>query len=139
MEEEIKTTRLNSRLIKQQRLTQAEVDLIEQKHEELDKLIDMINGLEWNEDNKQRILQLTKSVELYEFELQKLWKFEQNEKFHNHWLRNKHCCCPRMDNRDIAYYGGGKILRSDCKIHGEEAQPEFWKNLKETRDYKEYK
>lgn len=130
MEEEIKTTRLNPRLINQQGLIQAEVDLIEQKHEELDKLIDMINGLEWNEENKGQILQLTRSIELMEFHLQKLWKFEQDEKFHIHWFRIKHCGCKTIDNRERLGVGVGYYRYGKCPIHGEEAQPELWKNLK---------
>ena len=127
--EEIKTTTLNKSLVKQQGLTQKEFDLIEEKHEELDKIIDMINGLEWNEENKEQILQLSKRVELIEYSLQKLWLFPQDDKFHCHWMRIKHCSCPKRDNMERI--GFGYYRRGDCNIHGEQALPEVWNKLKD--------
>jgi len=125
---------LNNKLIAKQGLDEKTVRLIEEKHSELDKIIYTLNSLEWNEENKERILQLNKSIELMEFTLQKLWGFSQNANYHTHWLRVKFCSCPKLDNLDPMYFGGGKILRGNCKIHGEEAQPEFWQNLKSVRD-----
>ena len=130
MSEEIKTTRLNPNLVKKQGLSQTQVYVIEQKHQELDQLIDMINGLEWNEENKQQILQLTKSVELYEFQLQKLWGFEQSADFHSHWIRIKHCSCRTIDNMERLGTGAGYFRYGNCKIHGTENAPELWENLK---------
>ena len=130
MNEEIKTVRLNPNLVRNQGLNQRQVDLIAQKHQELDQLIDMINGLEWNEENKQQILQLTKSVELYEFQLQKLWGFEQDRNFHTHWVRIEHCSCRTMDNMERLGLGVGYYRYGNCKIHGEENAPDIWKNLK---------
>ena len=127
--EDIKVTTLNARLVKEQGLTQKEVDLIEEKHKELDKILDMINGLEWNDENKEQIFQLSKNVELIEYSLQKLWHFPQDDKFHIHWMRISHCSCSRLDNRERI--GFGYYRRGDCKIHGEEALPEAWNKLKD--------
>ena len=110
---------LNKKLIEKQGLNEKEVKLIEEKHSELSQIIDMLNKLEWNEENKQRILLLSHNITLMEFTLQKLWKFDLNENFHTHWLKNIHCSCPKQDNLDIYYFGKGKIISSECKIHGE--------------------
>ena len=130
---EIVSEILNNSLIEKQGLDEKTVRLIEEKHSELDQIIGMLNSLDWNDENRGQILQLTDNIELMEFTLQKLWGFPQNANYHSHWLRNKFCSCPKIDNRDIAYYGGGKLHTSNCKIHGEEARPDFWKNLKQTR------
>lgn len=132
---EIVSEILNNRLIEKHGLDEKTVRLIEEKHSELNQLIDMINSLEWNDENKQQILQLTKSIENMEFVLQGLWGFEQDKAFHTHWLRNNKCDCPRMDNRDIFYYGRGLIYSGACRVHGELAQPEFWQNLKQARQH----
>ena len=122
---------LNNRLIEQQGLNEKTVRLLEEKHSELNQIIDMLNGLEWSEENKAQILQLTDNIELMEFQLQKLWGFPQDKNYHSHWLRNQKCSCPRLDNMD--YLGYGQIKSGACLIHGEEARPEFWKNLKQAR------
>lgn len=124
---------LNNCLIEHQGLNEKTVRLIEEKHSELDKIIGMLNSLDWNDENKAQILQLAESIEIMEFTLQKLWGFSQNDNYHSHWLRNKFCSCPKIDNRDSMYFGRGKIHMSNCKIHGEEARPEFWQNLKQAR------
>lgn len=54
-----------------------------------------------------------------EFTLQGLWKFSRDSKMHTHWLRIKGCTCPKMDNTDPMYFGGGKITVSDCPWHWE--------------------
>ena len=130
---EIVSEILNNRLIEKQGLDEKTVRLIEEKHSELNQIIEILNGLDWKEENKAQILQLTENIELMEFTLQKLWGFEQNANYHTHWLRNKFCSCPKLDNRDSIYFGGGKLYRSDCKIHGEETRPDYWQNLKQAR------
>lgn len=130
---EIVSKILNNSLIEKQGLDEKTVRLIEEKHSELNQIIEMLNALEWSDENRGQILQLTDNIELMEFTLQKLWGFPQNKAFHTHWLRSKFCSCPVLDNRDPLYFGGGKIHTSNCKIHGEEARPEFWQNLKQAR------
>lgn len=73
------------------------------------------------------ILELEKKIETLEFKLQELYGFRIDSNYHRYWLKNDHCSCPRMDNLDPIYFGGGKIHRSDCPIHGYSARPDIWK------------
>ena len=125
---------LNNKLVAKQGLDEKTVRTLEGLHESMNQIVDMLNSLEWNEENKEQIFQLTKSIELLEFSMQKAWGFSEDKNYHTHWLRNNKCSCPRLDNTDIMYYGRGLIYLSTCKIHGEEAQPEFWQNLKSVRN-----
>lgn len=128
---EIVSHRLNNALIEKQGLNQKDVEVIESLHDSMDTIVNILNSLEWNKENREEIFQLTRSIEILEFTLQKIWKFPQDKAFHTHWLRNRHCNCARMDNRDPFYYGGGQIHRGDCKVHGENGMnPELWENLK---------
>lgn len=128
---EIVSEILNNNLIKQQGLDEKTVRLIEEKHSELNQIIDMLDTLEWSDENRGQILQLTDNIELIEFQLQKLWGFPQDKNYHTHWLRNSKCSCPYLDNMD--YWGHGQIRSGVCLVHGEEARPEFWQNLKQAR------
>ena len=129
---EIISHRLNNALIEKQGLNQKDVDTIESLHDNMDTIVNMLNSLEWNDENREQIFQLTRSIEILEFTMQKAWRFSQDKAFHTHWLRNNHCNCPRMDNRDPLYFGGGQIHRGDCLIHGENGMnPEFWNKFKE--------
>ena len=56
-------------------------------------------------------------IEDIEFSLHGVWKFVRNSAYHSHWLDIKGCTCPKMDNKDPFYYGGGKIIVSDCPWH----------------------
>ncbi len=56
-------------------------------------------------------------IEDLEYALQGLWKFPRDARYHTHWMEIKNCTCPKMDNRDPMYYGGGKITVSDCPWH----------------------
>ncbi len=51
-----------------------------------------------------------------EFDLQELWKFRKDRKFHRFWNRPQ-CGCPTMDNED-AYPTGYYVISGGCKIHG---------------------
>jgi len=129
---EIVSHRLNNALIEKQGLNQKDVDTIESLHDNMDTIVNMLNSLEWNDENREQIFQLTRSIEVLEFTMQKAWGFSQDKAFHTHWLRNNKCSCPRLDNRDIFYYGRGLIYSGSCKIHGENGMnPEFWNKFKE--------
>lgn len=59
-----------------------------------------------------------KDLTLCEFELQKLWNFPEDARFHRFWLTPK-CLCPKMDNEEN--YGTGRVvIRQDCPLHGPE-------------------
>lgn len=56
-------------------------------------------------------------IEDIEFALQGVWKFTRKPAYHSHWLDIKGCTCPKMDNKDPFYYGGGKVIAGDCPWH----------------------
>ena len=132
---EVTSEILNNKLIAKQGLDEKDVRTLEGLHESMNQIVSMLNSLEWNEENKEQIFQLTKSIELLEFSMQKAWGFSEDKNYHTHWLRIKFCSCPRLDNKDIFYYGRGLIHSGSCVIHGEDGiNPEMWKNLKNIRN-----
>lgn len=56
-------------------------------------------------------------IEDIEYVLQGILKLPRDSRYHTHWLGIKGCICPKMDNRDPLYFGGGKIVVSDCPWH----------------------
>jgi hypothetical protein len=68
-------------------------------------------------ENPERHANPVQFIEDCEFTLQGLWKFTRDANFHTWWLKTKGCTCPRMDNTDPMYFGGGKITVSDCPWH----------------------
>lgn len=67
---------------------------------------------------KYAIRKANELLEEYEYRLQELWGFQQNSKYHTWWLLCNRCRCPKDDNKDPIYYGNGKIINSECPIHG---------------------
>lgn len=67
-------------------------------------------------DNPIELKDLVKDVEQCEFELQKLWKFTVDAKFHRWWEYPK-CSCPKIDNNDN-YPTGYYIIDLSCLLHG---------------------
>lgn len=65
-------------------------------------------------------------IQELEFALQKEWGFPQDANYHTYWSRPKSCTCPKMDNAD--YFGFGKIITSDCPLHGHGFEFEKIKN-----------
>ena len=74
----------------------------------------MLDDIKINPERYENPVQL---IEDLEFSLQGLWKFPRDARYHTHFLEIKNCACPKMDNRDPMYYGGGKITTSDCPWH----------------------
>lgn len=59
---------------------------------------------------------LVLDIEEIEFELQRLWKFREDYKFHRFWETPK-CKCPKIDNEE-AYPFGYYIRNLTCILHG---------------------
>lgn len=76
-----------------------------------------------------KILGYNALLEELEFEMQNVWGFEQDAKKHTWWLRCEYCTCPKMDNTDPAFYGGGKIISENCPVHAITKPIGFWKKL----------
>lgn len=55
-----------------------------------------------------------------EFNLQALWKFPQNPKFHRYQQHIKGCTCPVMDNRELVGYDEHRYRMSNCPWHSKE-------------------
>lgn len=51
-----------------------------------------------------------------EFELQELWGFSLDIRYHRFWARPK-CTCPKLDNEDL-YPGGLYVTSGLCHLHG---------------------
>lgn len=51
-----------------------------------------------------------------EFNLQKVWGFDRDLRFHRFWITPK-CTCPKLDNED-AYPTGFYSYNLNCPLHG---------------------
>lgn len=108
---------LNPKLLKQQGIDEKTEKLIIEKHKELYEIIEILDSLDYyDENNRLRIKELVKSIEIMEYSLQKLWKFTEDINYHTHWLKPKLCSCPKLDNYERLGYG--RIIRSTCVLHG---------------------
>jgi hypothetical protein len=61
--------------------------------------------------------ELAKDITECEFELQSLWGFTKDAKFHRFWETPK-CICAKMDNED-AYPTGYYSITLSCPLHGD--------------------
>lgn len=105
-----KTYYLNKHLLDRQNCWLNLEDLIKTHKEKLD-IFDLMDKT----DDRNELRELAGQVQDKEFELQRLWKFSIDAKFHEWYLVPK-CTCPKMDNADAR---GTKysIFSSDCPIH----------------------
>lgn len=83
----------------------------------MDAFIDNRETLISDEDYEAIIANYVKCIEEMEFALQFWWNIPREANYHTHWLKSKHCSCPRLDNTDPVYFGGGKIINCDCPVH----------------------
>lgn len=58
-----------------------------------------------------------KSLTQIEYELQDLWKFKRDKKYHRFW-EIPGCECPKLDNEDC--YPHRRVINEGCPYHGEE-------------------
>lgn len=65
-----------------------------------------------------RLFQLNALLQNLEFAMQGEWGIEKDVNYHTWWLKPRNCMCPKMDNTDPVYFGGGKIINYDCPVHG---------------------
>lgn len=62
-------------------------------------------------------LDIVEYIEETEYELQRLWKFNETSNFHVYWNKVKWCLCPELDNRE--FVGTSKrIINGNCPYHG---------------------
>ncbi len=67
-------------------------------------------------DDAEELKSLAQDVQLVEFELQRLWNFPQDAKFHRPWQLPK-CSCPSMDNEE-RWGAGVMVTNANCLLHG---------------------
>lgn len=58
-------------------------------------------------------------IQLCEFELQRLWGFDEDARFHRFWETPK-CECPKMDNEE-RYGTKYSAITLSCKLHGRDS------------------
>lgn len=107
---------LNKRIIKLHNLTDEDVARLEHLHKVKDLLFDSAEALDPEKDQDALKLYAELLVSL-EYDMQKVWKFEQNSDYHSWWYQIPHCNCPKMDNSDPIYFGV-RIVNASCPIHG---------------------
>lgn len=106
---------LNKRLIIMQELNDNDVSMITFCHA-LRIDLDIYTQTNKLSDNDKKLF--NDIVTRLEFECQKYWGFEQDEKFHQWWFNFSSCQCPQMDNRDnigCEY----RIVNNNCPLHGD--------------------
>lgn len=112
-------TILNPLLIEKQKLNEEDVAELECLHNAREVLFEEMEGLdpEFEED-----LPLLKTyvvlLESLEFNMQRVWKFDQTRERHTWWYRAPHCTCPKMDNADPIMSARGRIINGTCPLHG---------------------
>lgn len=90
------------------------VNKLKEAHWLKNMLIDMM--LETND--KEELKSLALDITEVEFELQDLWGFDRNTRYHRFWALPK-CQCPKMDNDD--WYGTKYSIKAvDCPLHGKD-------------------
>lgn len=105
-------TYLNLRLVREKNLSMETVIKIKQKHLEVYNLVKALEKEQCPVVLKDLVNKWTK----LQFELQKLWGFEQNPDFHRFWDLPK-CTCPKIDNEDL-YGMNFSIKNLKCILHG---------------------
>lgn len=106
-----KIFRLNEQLLTRQNVWH-NLEKIKQVHQTKLDIFQMIT----EESDPSILKDLANDITLCEYELQRLWGFPEDHKFHRFWLTPK-CQCPRMDNEDN-YGTGYYVIVHNCPLHG---------------------
>lgn len=75
----------------------------------------MFNELIRETNSLKELKELVKDITECEFELQRLWGFPEDIKFHKFWLTSG-CTCPKLDNEDI-YPSTNYWISGNCLLH----------------------
>lgn len=52
-----------------------------------------------------------------EFQMQRMWKFPEDVRFHHYGLFINGCTCPRFDNFELVGHTENRYIASDCPWH----------------------
>ncbi len=105
--------RINSRLVEKQGIDDVAVAKIIMLHQLKYGILESATAAI---EDRNLLRMYAKMVELLEFELQRVWKFPLDAKFHRFW-KFPGCTCPRLDNED-SYGTSYSIVNLDCPVHG---------------------
>jgi hypothetical protein len=105
-------TRLNSMLVKRQKVSPENVELLKHTHVTRYRIFEKMEAT----DNVAELRQLAKDFEDLEFYQQELWGFPKDKNFHR-WFKVPKCLCPKMDNMDRIGSSFG-VTVENCPIHG---------------------
>lgn len=105
---------LNIHLVKLQKLTSDEIELLKLSHIHRFLLIQAMTKT--SPANINTLLKLMHMVEEAEFTQQELWRFPKDRNFHQ-WFRVPHCTCPVNEN-DKLFGEDGVVIEHTCILHG---------------------
>ena len=108
---------LNPTLVKKQELTTEDQMELVRLHELKERMFEqmmLLNPEDLNDNITLRVF--ADLLESLEYNMQRVWKFDQDSQFHSWWYKVPHCKCPRMDNADPIYLH--RIVNGNCPIHG---------------------
>jgi len=118
--EKAKSAGLNTSLMMEKNLSVEEIKNIIKHHEEIQNIFDKekeIIELGKIESKKDQLKEMDKRIKEIEFELQKLWHFDQDENYHSWWFKQPACSCPILDNYE-RLGTIGFIINQNCILHG---------------------
>lgn len=78
------------------------------------KKLQILYQMEHTNDSS-KLIEYADIITQIEFDLQSLWGFPQDAKWHKFWKLPK-CTCPKMDNDD-RYPTGYYVINASCPIH----------------------
>lgn len=93
-------------------LTDNEIEMLEDTYTRMGMLLDEPEKYGTPKEAAQMI-------EDTEFEMQRLWGFDEDKSRHAYWFRVKGCLCPKMDNADRCSPWDSRIITLSCPFHGE--------------------
>jgi len=120
--EKAKKAKLNTGLMMENGLSTDEIKNIIKLHEEIKNIFNKEQEIIDSGEivyEKDQLKEMDKRIKEIEFELQKLWHFNQDEEYHSWWFRQPACSCPTLDNFERVGVTGFVINR-DCILHGKE-------------------
>lgn len=106
--------KLNEKLLEKQGVSAEATSELLKVYERLDEVLTS----SYQTGDIPTLKKIAEEIEQIEFELQRLWNFPQDANYHSYWFRINRCTCPRHDNVDPMFFGGGKIIMGNCPIHG---------------------
>lgn len=73
------------------------------------------------------------NVRQIEFNLQRLWRFPEDAKFHRYQLEIRGCTCPKLDNYELIGHTPDRYRVSDCPWHWKPSDTEAVEKAYEER------